>query len=116
MYTDRPEQLPAEKVTVRTGPADTTTGQKTSSVAPPSTARSAASKATPSDGAKAEQLTADDLAQRCADARRRYEVAMNSSRLYEQAPNGERRYLSPEEINAARINAKQTMDTFCGGQ
>jgi hypothetical protein len=116
VYTDRPEQLPAEKVTVRTSPSDTAAGQKTPSVAPSSTARSAASKATTSDAAKAEQLSADDLARRCADARRRYEVAMNSSRLYEQAPNGERRYLSPEEINAARINAKQTMDTFCGDQ
>jgi hypothetical protein len=66
--------------------------------------------------AKAEELTAEDLAKRCADARRRYEVAMNSSRLYEQQPDGERRYLTSEEIDAARINAKQTMDTFCGDQ
>jgi tRNA A37 threonylcarbamoyladenosine modification protein TsaB len=114
VYTDRPEQLPAEKVIVRASPADTAAAQRatnTPGTAPPSTSRSAAGNAT-----QAEQLTADDLAKRCADARRRYEVAMNSSRLYEQAPNGERRYLAPEEINAARINAKQTMDTFCGGQ
>jgi hypothetical protein len=114
VYTDRPEQLPAEKVTVRTSPADTAAAQRatdTPRAAPQATPRSVDSKAT-----QVEQLTADDLAKRCADARRRYEVAMNSSRLYEQGPNGERRYLSPEEIDAARINAKQTMDTFCGGQ
>jgi hypothetical protein len=119
VYTDRPEQLPAEKVTVRTSPADTAAAQRTTNsptATPQAAPRTAACSATPTQAAKAEQLTADDLAKRCADARRRYEVAMNSSRLYEQTPNGERRYLSPEEINAARINAKQTMDTFCGGQ
>jgi len=119
VYTDRPESLPAEKVSVRTSPSD---GAGAQNGAPGQTRpglQDAPPKSKPSqaaDAAKVEQLTAEDQAKRCADARRRYEVAMNSSRLYEQGPSGERRYLTSEEINAARINAKQTMDTFCGDQ
>ena len=38
---------------------------------------------------------------------------MNSQKLYEQLPNGERRYLSSEELDAARASAKATMDVMC---
>ena len=39
---------------------------------------------------------------------------MNAQRLYEQsAPDGERRYLTDAELDAARENAKKVMDEFC---
>ena len=41
---------------------------------------------------------------------------MDAQRLYEEGPNGERRYLDSQEIDAARANAKQVMDQFCSGQ
>jgi hypothetical protein len=119
VYTDRPEQLPAEKVAIRTVATDATDAQRPASspiAARQPAQRSADSDATQDQTAKAEQLTADDLAKRCADARHRYEAAMNAPRLYEQGADGVRRYLSPEETTAARSNAKQTMDAFCGGQ
>ncbi len=41
---------------------------------------------------------------------------MSSYRLYEEGPDGERRYLTSEEIDTARANAKKMMDEFCGAQ
>jgi hypothetical protein len=61
-------------------------------------------------------MTAEDKAKRCTDARQRYQTMMDSQKLYEQDPNGERRYLDSAEIDAARANAKQVMDEFCSGK
>jgi hypothetical protein len=42
---------------------------------------------------------------------------MNARRLYEPGSGeGERRYLSDAELDAARANARQAMDEFCGGR
>ena len=41
---------------------------------------------------------------------------MNSRRLYEEGPNGERTYLTSEQIDKTRANAKEVMDQFCSGQ
>jgi hypothetical protein len=38
---------------------------------------------------------------------------MNSQRLYEQGADGERRYLSSEELDAARARAKTSMEDLC---
>jgi hypothetical protein len=38
---------------------------------------------------------------------------MNAQRLFEEQKNGERRYLTDKELDAARSAAKQVMDTFC---
>jgi hypothetical protein len=68
------------------------------------------------DPAKAKQLSAEDKAKRCADARQRYQSYMDAHRLYEDGPDGQRRYLTSEEIDASRASAKQVMDQFCSGQ
>jgi hypothetical protein len=65
---------------------------------------------------KASEMTAEDLAKRCTEARQRYQTYMESHRLYTEDPNGQRQYLSSEEIDAARATAKQAMDQFCGGK
>ena len=38
---------------------------------------------------------------------------MTSQRLYETEPDGERRYLSDAELDAARASAKASMDVLC---
>jgi hypothetical protein len=38
---------------------------------------------------------------------------MNAQRLYEEQANGERRYLSEKELDAARSTSKQLMDAMC---
>jgi hypothetical protein len=62
-------------------------------------------------------MTAEDRAKRCIEARQRYESYMTARRLYEPgSTEAERRYLDSAEIDAARANAKQTMDELCSGQ
>jgi hypothetical protein len=75
----------------------------------------AASKA--AEAQKAGAMTAEDRAKRCEESRQRYESYMNARRLFEPgASEGERRYLSDAEIDAARADAKKLMDEFCSGQ
>jgi hypothetical protein len=121
IYTDKPDTLPAEKLDVKTNQSDTVEVQKrydaqmksysSGAQASSNTAQQAASRQ------KASELSAEDRAKRCVDARTRYEQVMNSPRLYTQAEGEtERHYLTSEQIDAARANAKQVMDEFCAGQ
>jgi len=66
--------------------------------------------------AKASTLSAEDRAKRCVEARQRYQNYMEAMRLYEEGDDGQRRYLDSEGIDAARANAKKTMDEFCNPQ
>jgi hypothetical protein len=76
---------------------------------------SAKARAQAADTAKAREITAEDRAKRCVEARTRYEATLNAIRLYEEGPDGQRRYLSSEEIDGARADAKKTVDEFCAG-
>jgi hypothetical protein len=121
VYTDRPDTLPANRVGIKSDSTDDAEvetryqEQMSRYTAEDEAAKAAAAKA--ADDAKAKATTAEDKAKRCADARQRYESYMNAIRLYEQpATGGERRYLTNEELDKARANAKQTMDEFCAGQ
>jgi hypothetical protein len=118
VYTDRPAALPAEKLNVKTQQTDVVAAQQRSDE--PAKANAAAHQASAAqqaaDQKKAAELTAEDRAKRCEDARTRYQSYMNARRLYEPgATEGERRYLSSEEIDSARENAKKLMDEFCAG-
>jgi hypothetical protein len=121
VYTDKPPSLPAEKLNVQTSTTDVVEVQKrydaqmkqygTSDKAGADAAKKTA------DARKAQEMTAEDRAKRCIDARQRYESYMNARRLYEPgSAEGERRYLDSAEIDAARANAKQAMDELCSGQ
>ena len=120
IYTDTPQSIPAEKLDISTSSTNPDAVQKRYSEemkqygADDQADSKAAAKA--ADAASAKQLSAEDRAKRCADARQRYQSYMDSHRLYEEGANGERRYLTSEEIDAARASAKQVMDQFCAGQ
>jgi len=120
VYTDTPQTLPAEKVGIASSSTDPAVVQKryadTMSQYAKDDAQDAKAGAKPADSAKANAMTAEDKAKRCTDARQRYQTMMDSQKLYEQDPNGERRYLDSAEIDAARANAKQVMDEFCSGK
>lgn len=119
VYTDRPQTLPAERIDVAT--SDTTAAdaaraqQRMDTYAAEQTA-DADRQAQTAEASRVQTQTAEDRAKRCMEARERYQASMNAIRLYEEGPDGERRYLSSEEIDAARANAKQAMDTFCTNQ
>jgi len=119
VYTDRPATLPAEKLGVQSTSTDPAEVQarydeemKKYSADSEATAKARAQAA---DTAKAREITAEDRAKRCIEARSRYEATLNAIRLYEEGPDGQRRYLSSEEIDSARADAKKTVDEFCAG-
>ena len=120
VYTDTPQTLPAQKVTVQgQGSSQPAAAQQGS----PETQRYKAqdqayeqSRAQQAEATKGAEDTAADRAKRCTDARQQYQNMMNSRRLYEEGPNGERTYLTSEQIDKTRANAKQVMDQFCSDQ
>jgi hypothetical protein len=121
VYTDKPPSLPAERLNVHSATTDVVEVQKRYESqmkqygAADKAEADAAKKA--ADARKAQELTAEDRAKRCIEARQRYESYMNARRLYEPGTTeGERRYLDSAEIDAARANAKQAMDDLCSGQ
>lgn len=119
VYTDRPDTLPAEKLDVQSGTTDPVEvqarydDQMKKYAADSESAAKAQARAT--DTAKAREITAEDRAKRCVEARTRYEATLNAIRLYEEGADGQRRYLSSEEIDGARADAKKTVDEFCAG-
>jgi len=120
VYTDRPEALPAERLNVKTQQTDTVEARKrhddemkgyADKDSASADAKAAAAKA------KAGQPTEEDLTKRCQDAKARYDTYMKAQRLYEPgAAEGERRYLSDAELDAAREFARKSMDAACTGQ
>jgi hypothetical protein len=120
VYTDTPQTIPAQKVGIASTSTDAAAAQQRYSAEMQRYAAEDESEqkaaAASADANKAKQLTAEDKAKRCADARQRYQSYTESHRLYEQTPDGQRRYLTSEEIDAARAGAKQVMDQFCAGQ
>jgi hypothetical protein len=116
-YTDKPPELPAERLNVKSQRTDVVAVQERSAAEQKQRAASAEqqqkARAQAADQQEATQLSAKDKAERCAKARERYDKYMNSQRLYEQGQDGERRYLSSEELDAARAAAKSSMDVLC---
>lgn len=117
LYTDKPRTLPAERLDVKSQKTDTVALQarqdaeeKRMQEADKSRQQASAQR---QDQQQATQLTAKDKAERCTKARERYDTYMNSQKLFEALPNGERRYLSSEELDAARASAKASMDVMC---
>jgi hypothetical protein len=120
IYTDTPASIPAQKVGIASTSTDPTVVQERYSEQMKRYAADDAKDEKTAEGvegqAKAKQLSAEDKAKRCADARQRYQSYMEAHRLYEEGPDGQRKYLSSEEIDAARASSKQVMDQFCSGQ
>lgn len=120
IYTDRPVQLPAEKLDVASNSTDIVEvkrryDEQMQRYAAADAAKAAAANPAAQKPAEAKPLTAAERAQRCEEATKRYNGLMASRRLYEQGPNdAERRYLSDAESDAARVKAKQLMDESCG--
>ena len=116
VFTDRPEQLPAERLNVKTQQTDTVDAQRRHDE---EMKRYAESQGTPPAAAKgpADPAAADDPAKRCTEAKLRYQSYMNAQRLYEPgAKEGERRYLSDAEIDAAREFARKSKEAACAEQ
>jgi hypothetical protein len=121
VYTDKPPSLPAKRLNVQSATTDTVEVQRRYDAElkrydeEAKAGEQAAAKA--AEESKARELTAEDRARRCIEARQHYEKVMTARRLYSPgASEGERSYLSDAEIDAARANAKQAMDELCRDQ
>lgn len=117
LYTDKPSTLPAERLNVQSRKTDVVAAQERQQADMKRMQEAAGSRdqttAQRNEDQQAQQLTAKDKADRCVKARERFDQYSNSQKLYEQQPNGERRYLTSEELDAARASAKATMDVMC---
>lgn len=118
LYTDKPSTLPAERINVQSQKTDLVAVQarqqqdlKRQQEAAKEPAKTA-QQAQPADQ-QAPQLNPNDKAERCTKARERYDNYMTSQRLFEAQPDGQRRYLSDTELDAARASAKASMDVMC---
>jgi Domain of unknown function (DUF4124) len=53
-------------------------------------------------------------AAQCAQAQARYKALIQSRRLFTTDKSGQRQYLSDSQADAARLQARQAMDSDCG--
>ena len=116
-YTDKPPELPAERLNVKSQRTDVVAVQERSQAEQQQAAEASQqrdqARNQAADQKAAAELSAKDKAERCAKARERYDKYMNSQTLYQQDENGERRYLSSEELDSARASAKTSMEVLC---
>jgi len=63
---------------------------------------------------KVHEDVATAKAAKCKEAQESYEQTIAARRLLKQGPNGEQIYLNDEEIDAARVAARSTMEYYCG--
>lgn len=113
-YGDRPpDGVHAEVVELlgthppRSEPAKTT--------APSSAPAQAAKTGAQSDAVKkaVQADVADVREKQCAEAQDRYKKLIEGRKLFKTGPDGERQYLTSEEIDADRANAKSEVDSIC---
>ena len=117
LYTDKPSTLPAERLNIQSQKTDTvavqTRAQEEMKRLQDADKASQQTAGQNKDQQQATQLTATQKAEQCGKAKQRYDSYMNSQRLYEQGADGQRRYLSDAELDAARASAKASMDVMC---
>ncbi len=61
------------------------------------------------------QDVAEAREKQCADAQDHYKKLIEGRRLYKTGADGERQYLTSDEIDAERLNAKRDVDAICNG-
>jgi hypothetical protein len=89
---------------------------QTASNAANSSAKPGADTAAPADD-KVKNQVATDVAQtrekQCTDAQERYKHLIEGRRLYKDGANGEREYLTSQQIDTERVNTKREIDEVC---
>lgn len=111
IYTDIPQDVSARKLEIYNRGTSPATAAKNDSTG--ATRYEQNMKADPKVPARQVAPAAEDRAVKCAEVRRRYEMLMNSLRVYTLGPNGEQNFLTAEQMSEERVNAKQFLDRFC---
>jgi Domain of unknown function (DUF4124) len=113
-YGDRPPDGVHAEVVQLLGTHASTARNASPAQAPTSAVRPAV--ATPKDTADKKAVD-EDVAQvkdkQCTDAQDRYKKLIEGRRLYKAGADGERQFMTSEEIDTERLNAKRDVDTIC---
>jgi hypothetical protein len=116
-YGDRPpDGVHAEVVQLLGTHASTARNASSSPAQAESSGRPAVANPTPKDAADKKAVD-QDVAQvkdkQCTEAQDRYKKLIEGRRLYKPGPDGERQFMTSEEIDTERLNAKRDVDTIC---
>jgi hypothetical protein len=118
-YGDRPpDGVHAEVVEGLGGAHTAAPPARPSSSSPANGNNPTANNATPKDDATKQAVDADVAATRekqCADAQANYKKLIEGRRIYKTGADGERQYLTSDQIDSERINAKREIDATCNG-
>jgi hypothetical protein len=119
-YTDRPPPPGATLVSVRPGynalrrtGGESSGGTGTARPAPRVADEAGADAPPQSTRAQVQQDVANKRTEQCQQATERYRKYIESRRLFREGANGERVYLSEQELEEARVNAKRELDASC---
>ena len=122
-YSDRPPPPEGKLLSIDTsaqhgherGPEPAPRASTTAPLGAPGTPNAALS---PEAAAKLKQNVDNDVssarADQCKQAQDKYQNYIHSRRLYKEGPNKERIYLSDQELETERLNAKHEVDELCG--
>jgi hypothetical protein len=119
MYGDRPpDGVHAEVVELLGTHAPTSRPADNSRAAPTPTQGSTAPQKTAAAGedAKKDSDTAAEQVKQCAEAQDRFRKLTEGRHLYKEGTNGERQYMTSQEIDTERADAKREIDAVCSAQ
>jgi hypothetical protein len=118
LYGDRPPDGVHAEVVEGLGGARTSAPAARQSSSSAASGTPTANDATPKDDATKQAVDADVAATRekqCADAQANYKKLIEGRRIYKTGADGERQYLTSDQIDSERINAKREIDATCNG-
>jgi hypothetical protein len=124
-YSDRPPPPEGKLLSVDTSVQNSHAGRSSepshsAAATPPAASVPSATgpAATPEAAARLKQTVDDDVAaaqaEQCKQAQQRYQNYVRSRRLWKEGPNKERIYLTDQEIETERLQAKHDADEACG--
>ena len=112
-YSDQPQ--PGAELVKKLG---TRSNSSNSPSAPPSAPAAAPDNGIPPLSREVTQQVRQEAAkakaEQCKKATEAYESAITARRLYKEDDKGNRTYLTDEQIDAARLEARSTRDIACG--
>jgi hypothetical protein len=115
-YGDRPpDGVHAEVVQLLGTHAATARNPSTVPAQAPPAARVAANPTAKDaqDRQAVDQDVANTRDKQCSEAQDRYKKLIEGRRLYKAGPDGERQFMTSEEIDTERLNAKRDIDNIC---
>jgi hypothetical protein len=86
-------------------------------VSPPPAAKAPTAPTAPVAASDVKKAVQNDVStareKQCTDAQERYKKLIEGRHIYKTGDNGERVYLSTQEIDEERVNAKKDIDDVC---